>query len=263
MAAGASRRPGRCSRADGRCGRIGVPCRSRECVARRLRRLHERRWRERLGLFFVEGEDAVAAAAAAGVRPVELLAAGSDVEASLLAEVSTAAHPPRVIGVYRRAHLPGPAPAAGTAAAWAARLELHGVGDPGNVGALVRSADAFGAAVVLGPGCADPTSPKALRASAGSIWRVPLLSSSSSSHRVTMVTRWEKRVALVAHGGAPLGALDLRGPVTFLLGGERTGLPPAVPRDVDATIPVAAESLKVAAAGAVALYEWRRQNPAR
>jgi TrmH family RNA methyltransferase len=207
-----------------------------------VRKLHERRWRDKLGLFFVAGEDLVAAAAA---EPVDLLRAGEDVAPELLAEVATAGHPPRVIGVYRRADLP----------AWEARpatLALWQLGDPGNVGTLLRTADAFGAAVALSPGCADPTSPKALRASAGSIWRVPL-------------GAWERprgvRVALVAHGGEPLGSLDLSGDVVFLLGAEREGLPAGVERDAEARIPIAgAESLNVAAAGAIALYEWQRQT---
>jgi RNA methyltransferase, TrmH family len=212
-----------------------------------VRKLHERRWRDKLGLFFVEGEDAVAAAT---VEPVELLVAGENVEAALLEEVSTAAHPPRVIGVYRRAHLP-------PADLRPVTLELHGIGDPGNVGTLVRSADAFGAAIVLGAGCADPTGPKALRASAGSIWRVPVVHPGLRAD----LSPGGKRVALVAHRGEPLAAVDLRGDVTFLLGAEREGVPPTVARDVDATIALAgAESLNVAAAGAIALYEWRRQN---
>jgi len=178
-----------------------------------VRKLHERRWRDKLGLFFVEGEDAVEAATA---EPVELLLADENVSRELLAEVSTAAHPPRVIGIYRRDDLPGAEPRAAT-------LELWGVADPGNLGTLIRSADAFGAAVVLTPGCADPTGPKALRASAGSIWRVPLVAAGAG-----------RRVALVAHGGAPLPELDLGGEATFLLGAERAGLPADVPRDVEA-----------------------------
>ena len=68
-------------------------------------------------------------------------------------------------------------------------------------------------------------------------------------------------MALVAHGGEPLPNVALEGRVAFLLGAEREGLPGDVPRDVDATIPLAgAESLNVAAAGAVALYEWARQT---
>jgi TrmH family RNA methyltransferase len=207
-----------------------------------VRKLHDKSWRDKLGLFFVEGEDAVAAATAA---PVDLLRAGHDVDAKLLADVASAPHPPRVIGVYRRADLP----------AWEERratLALWRLADPGNLGTLIRTADAFGAAVALSDGCADPTSPKALRASAGSIWRVPL-------------GTWEllggTRVALDSHRGEPLGTVDLSARIVFLLGAERDGLPPDVARDVEATIPIAgAESLNVAAAGAIALYEWRRQT---
>jgi TrmH family RNA methyltransferase len=123
-----------------------------------IRKLHEKRWRDKLGLFFVEGEDAVEAAPA---DPVDLLRAGEDVEPRLLAEVATAPHPPRVVAVYRRTDLP----------AWEERdatLALWRVADPGNIGTLIRTADAFGAAVALSDGCADPTSPKALRATARS-----------------------------------------------------------------------------------------------
>jgi RNA methyltransferase, TrmH family len=207
-----------------------------------VRKLHEKSWRDKLGLFFVEGEDAVAAASA---EPVDLLRAGEDVEPKLLAGVATTPHPPRVIGVYRRSDLPK----------WEERdttLALWRLADPGNLGTLIRTADAFGAAVALSEGCADATSPKALRASAGSIWRVPLGS-------------WDDvggtRVALVAHGGEPLDSLDLSGRVTFLLGAEREGLPAEVERDADAWIPIAgAESLNVAVSGAVALYERARQS---
>ena len=168
----------------------------------------------------------------------------------MLAEVATAPHPPRVIGVFRRDDLPG----------WDERpatLALWRLADPGNVGTLIRTADAFGAAVCLSDRCADPTSPKALRACAGSIWRVPLgaWDASNSLLQATL------RVALTAHGGTPLPLVDLSGRVTFLLGAEREGLPASVERDVDATIPlVGAESLNVAAAGAIALYEWRRSS---
>jgi TrmH family RNA methyltransferase len=207
-----------------------------------VRKLHEKRWRDKLGLFFVEGEDAVEAATAA---PVDVLRAGEDVEPRLLAEVATAAHPPRVVAVYHSADLPP----------WEERdatLALWHLADPGNVGTLIRTADAFGAAVILTDGCADPTSPKALRASAGSIWRVPL-GVWDASNRLLRGT-W--RVALTAHGGDDVAGIDLSGRVTFLLGAEREGLPEAVSRDVDATIPIrGAESLNVAATGAIALYE--------
>jgi TrmH family RNA methyltransferase len=137
-------------------------------------------------------------------------------------------------------------------------LALWDVADPGNVGTLIRSADAFGPArLCLSARCADPTGPKVLRASAGALFRVPL------THFDDTVG---KRVALVAHGGTPLQDLDLAGAITFVLGAEREGLPEQIAADCDAvaTIPLAAhaESLNVAATGAIALYEWRRRLPA-
>ena len=212
-----------------------------------IRRLLEsRRQREKEGLFVCEGEDLVLSADDAGVEPVELLVAGDDVEPQLLAAVSTLAHPPRVVGIYRREALPlGTLPLT---------LALWHVGDPGNVGTLLRSADAFRAAVALSPGCADPTAPKALRASAGAIFRVPLARFDEAPRP------W---IGLTAHGGEPLHALGLAEPLTFVLGAEREGLPEDVLArcDARATIAVAAqtESLNVAAAGAVALYEARRR----
>jgi TrmH family RNA methyltransferase len=211
-----------------------------------LRKLADRRWRDKLGLFAAEGEDLVDAARAAGVEPVELLVAGEDVAAELLAEVASLAHPPRVVGVYRRDDLPrGTRPV--TLALWQVR-------DPGNVGTLLRTADAFGAGVSLSHGCADPTGPKALRASMGAVFRIPTAPFDDAP---------KPRVALVPRDGTPLGELELRRTVTFVLGAEREGLPAeALARcEARATIPTpgAAESLNVAAAGAIALYEASRR----
>jgi TrmH family RNA methyltransferase len=207
-------------------------------LVRRL--LGRRKHRDETGLFVVEGEDLVAAAQDARIEPVHLLVAGETVDANLLARVSTLPHPARTIGVYRRSDLP-----TGTRATCVALWRLS---DPGNVGTLIRTADAFGACVALSPACADPFSPKGLRASAGAIFRVPLVPFEDLPGR---------RIALVAHGGEPLPAVDLTPPVTFLLGAERAGLPEELATDCyKATIPLAdgAESLNVAAAGAVALY---------
>jgi TrmH family RNA methyltransferase len=177
---------------------------------------------------------------------VELLVAGETVEAALLAELSTLAHPARVVGVFRAGDLPRQEREV--------TLALWRVADPGNVGTLLRTADAFGAALALSSGCADPLAPKALRASAGAIFRVPLIGFDEARGR---------RIALVAHGGTPLPEVDLTGPVTFLLGAERAGLPEELVAQSNdlATIalPGSAESLNVAAAGAVALYERSRQ----
>jgi TrmH family RNA methyltransferase len=166
---------------------------------------------------------------------------------ALLAEVSTLGHAPRVIGVYRRVDLP--------AGMRDVVLGLWEISDPGNVGTLIRTADAFGAGVALSPECADPTGPRALRASAGAIFRVPLVAWDALPAR---------RVALVAHDGEPLYDVDLAPPVALLLGSERAGLPDSlVAQCHKATIPTpgAAESLNVAAAGAIALYELSRRRP--
>src|SRR5207248_10954535 len=121
----------------------------------RVLRLWRAKQRETLGLFVAEGADLVAAARAAEVEPVDVLVAGGDVSADELARVSTLGHPPRVIAVFRRGDLRH-TPASGLG------LGLWRVGDPGNVGALVRTADALGAGfVALSQGCADPTSPEA------------------------------------------------------------------------------------------------------
>ncbi len=169
-----------------------------------LRRLQRRRERERSGRFLAEGEDLIAAAADAGWAPVEgYRVAGSelggagfcDVEPAALAAVSTLGSGTRAIGVYEQrwsARAPGPL-----------CVYLHGVSDPGNVGTVLRAARAFGAScVALGPGCADPYSPKAVRASMGAIFHVALARAGSVAELPG------ERVALVADPRAR----PLRGP---------------------------------------------------
>jgi TrmH family RNA methyltransferase len=210
-----------------------------------VRKLQSRRWRDKLRLFVAEGEDLVDAALEAGIEPVELLVAGETVVPELVAAVSTLPHPPRVIGVFRREDLPASElrPLA---------LALWHVADPGNVGTLIRTADAFGASVELSEGCADPAGPKALRASAGALFRVPVGPAAG------------RRIGLVAHGGRSLGEVELGEQTVFVLGSEREGLPEEVLARCDelATIetPGAVESLNVAAAGAIALYERSRRG---
>ena len=229
-----------------------------------VRRLASRSQRERLGLFVCEGEDLVQAAIEAGIHPVEVLVdaeraplldgldEAEPVEPRLLAEVSTLGHPSRVIAVFRRADLPQVDPADAPPVGMA----LWHVGDPGNIGTVVRSSDGLGPAfVALSPGCGDPTGPKALRASAGAIFRVPLWRFDDAPR---------PRVALVAHGGASLHEIELPEQVTFVLGAEREGLPDDVVAtcELRATIPLepGAESLNVAITAAIALYEWRRRR---
>jgi len=195
------------------------------------------------GRFVAEGEDLIAAADAAGWRPVHRLVAGVDVEAALLDGVSALGSGTRVLAVYEQRWAPAPV---GPLA-----LYLHGVGDPGNVGAILRSALAFGAAsVVLGPGCADPYGSKAVRASMGAVFSVPVV-------RAALEDCPAPRVALVARRGEPLRGGDVPAG-TLVVGAEREGLPEELVAacDLVAHIPIAGESLNAAMAATVALYEW-------
>jgi TrmH family RNA methyltransferase len=204
-----------------------------------IRKLADRKHREREGLFVAEGEDLVAAAAAAG-RPAEfVLRAGEDVESTLLDSVSALGSGTRVIGVY---------PQIWGGGADGFCVYLHGVADPGNVGAIIRTAHGLlDAAVVIGPGCADPFGPKAVRASMGSIFGSPPMLGGLGQLAPPVV-------GLVAHGGAPPDDQPVGG---LALGGERAGLPEEVLADCERrwTIPLrgGVESLNVAAAAAIAL----------
>jgi TrmH family RNA methyltransferase len=196
-----------------------------------IRKLQQKRWRTKLGLFSAEGEDLV------GPNPVFLLRAGVDVEPELLDAVSTLGSGTRVIGVYEQT--------------WAepegdVLVYLHGVEDPGNVGAIIRSAHALAdATVVLGPGTADPYSPKAVRASMGSIFERP-------PARAILDELDGQKVALDANAECELRDVDVTKPLVLVLGSERGELPHGVE---GVRIPVHADSLNVAMAATVALYE--------
>jgi TrmH family RNA methyltransferase len=219
-----------------------------------VRKLRERKYREREGLFATEGEDLVEAGLAAGVEPHFVLSAagsslgGEEVEGKLLDEVSALGSGTRTIAVW---------PISWASEASGPCVYLHAVADPGNVGAVVRTAHALvGGTVVLGPNCADPFGPKAVRASMGSIFDQSLL-------RAEFGATPRPRAALVAHGGKALDALS--GIATLCLGAERDGLPAELlgECDVEVTIPLrggAAESLNVAAAAAIAIE--RLSSPA-
>ena len=196
-----------------------------------IRKLQQKRWREKLGLFSAEGEDLI------GPNPVFLLRAGEDVEPELLDAVSTLGSGTRVIGVYEQRW----AEPAGDLLVY-----LHGVEDPGNVGAIIRSAHALAdATVVLGPGCADPYSPKAVRASMGSIFARPPAGA-------TLDALDGHKVALDARAERELREVRMEKPLVLVLGSERGELPSGVQ---GVRIPVQADSLNVAMAATVALYE--------
>jgi RNA methyltransferase, TrmH family len=221
-----------------------------------IRKLAGRKWRDKLREFVAEGEDLLAAADAAGWEPLARLVAegsglqGEEVTPHLLAKVSQLGSGTRALGVYAQRWAPAPT--------GPVCLALWGVNDPGNVGTALRGALAFGAAsVALGPGTADPYGPKAVRASMGALFEVPVARVRDPSELPG------RRIALVAHGGEPLSAPD--GDVTLVVGAEREGLPDKVVAACDAvaTIPVRAESLNAAMAATVALYECNRRMAAR
>lgn len=234
-----------------------------------LKRLTTRRERARSGHFLAEGEDLVAAAHAAAREPIEgFRLVGSEpadesfheIEPALMKDLSTLGSGTRVIAVYEQQWTEPRGPLC---------VYLHGVGDPGNVGTILRSAHAFGAScVALGPGCADPHSPKAVRASMGAIFSVALA-------RVSKLDQLPgERVALVADapdvlrgsGARPSAKHDddgrADGSLTLLIGAERDGLPADVVAACErsARIPIATESLNAAMAATVALYEVTRAD---
>src|SRR5918992_3921537 len=186
-----------------------------------IRKLAGRRWRDKLRQFVAEGEDLLDAADAAGWEPLARLVAegsglaGEEVKPHLLAQVSQLGSGTRALGVY--------------AQRWAAQptgplcLALWGVNDPGNVGTALRGALAFGAAsVALGPGTADPYGHKAVRASMGALFDVPVV-------RVTNIGELPgHKVALAARSGRPLAELERKEEVTLVVGAEREGLPDGV-----------------------------------
>jgi TrmH family RNA methyltransferase len=202
--------------------------------------------KRRDGLFVAEGEDLIEAAAQHGWEPEILLRAGVDVEAELLP--SSLGSGTRVVGVYEeRWSEPG-----GDLSVY-----LHGVHDPGNIGTIIRSAHALAdGPVVLGPDCADPFSPKAVRASMGSVFARP-------PARARFEDLAGTTIALERGAGLPLASIEAEPPLTLCLGAERKGLPEAVMAAAtkQAHIPLrpdGPDSLNVAMAATVALYERNR-----
>jgi TrmH family RNA methyltransferase len=230
--------------------RISVITSHHNPLLKDVRRLAARKER---GRFVAEGEDLLAAADEAGWNPVHRLRAGVEVSEDALAKVSSLRSGTRALGVFEERWAPAPTGPLVVA--------LWGVKDPGNVGTVLRAALAFGAgSVALGPGTADPYGPKAVRASMGAIFAVPVV-------RVASIDELPgERVALDARRGAPLrgdGGLGQR-TVSVVVGAERAGLPPEVVDACDraAHIPIANESLNAAMAATLAIYELTRVTEA-
>ena len=229
-----------------------------------IRKLRMRkRERDHTHRFVAEGEDLLQAADVAGWPPVErFCVAGSglpgiEVDAKLLASASGLASGTRTLAVYEERWAPKPL---GPLCVY-----LHGVHDPGNVGAILRSAEAFGAdSIAIGPGTADPFSPRAVRASMGAIFAVSVAKADAAIDQLPGTT-----VALVAGAGVALGEVwrsrsegclqnaKVRDGLTLLIGSEREGLPAGIvsAADLTAQIPITTNSLNAAMAATVALYE--------
>ena len=267
---------------------------------KRAASLREHKFREREGAFLVEGADLVAAGLATGLRPqVVFVCAERALELSprlglsgeggppaavypvterVAAKISTLETPPDVMAVFplpeRRAltTLPGKGDALGEDAPSGAAGEVlvvyvDGVGDPGNMGTLLRAAVAFGAtALATAPGSADLYGPKTVRAGMGAVFGLPLFPEVRLAE-VLAALPGATVYGLAAHEGAPLAAAALRRPAVLVVGAERRGLSPEARTHVTEliTIPLApgppggVESLNAGVAGAIALYEFSRR----
>ncbi len=260
-------------------------------VVKETARLKRKRNRYAGRLFLAEGEDLLESALGRGVFPERVFVPGGHEEEMaerlrqraggsagaavdlfscpdmVLARLSGLGSGSRVISVFRFVDHPlgdlRPAPGAGTF------LYLAGAADPGNVGTLIRTAAAFGAGgVILGPGCADPYGAKAMRATMGSIFEVPFCLDIS----VRQLAAWTAEtgldiIAADPRQGKPAWEADLSGEAILALGAERDGLPETVltaaARIVRIPQSAGAESLNVAMAGSVLLYEGLRQRMRR
>jgi RNA methyltransferase, TrmH family len=142
---------------------------------------------------------------------------------------------------------------------------LSGIQDPGNLGTILRSAEAFGATgVVCLPGTVSRWNPKAMRASAGSIFRLPVLTATEEECFIRLHAAGIQSLAAMAHDAQPLGKFNLTKPAALIIGSEGSGLSPELAARCDARItipcPGPVESLNAAVAASILLYEASRQR---
>jgi TrmH family RNA methyltransferase len=147
-------------------------------------------------------------------------------------------------------------------------LGVAGLQDPGNLGTLIRSAEAFGAGgVLLGENTVSPFNPKAVRATAGSVFRLPVLQVQWKETVATLKDQGVRLLATSSHKGTPLPETDLTGPVAVLIGGEGAGLPKELLGAMDEVVAIPhapqVESLNAGVAASIVLYEAARQRKSR
>jgi TrmH family RNA methyltransferase len=234
----------------------------------RLRRLLRRRSvRATERAFVLEGPKMVAEAIAAGA-PVETVYVAEDAAAlefeapdirrlrrGVLERIADTVTPQPVLAICRTFDVP-----LATVADASFVVVCLDVQDPGNAGTIFRSAEAAGAgAVVFGGVSVDPFNPKTVRASAGSLFHVPVVVDPDP-----LPALGQHRLGTAAHGGTPLDAVDLTRPVALVLGNEAHGLPSDAPVDEWVSIPMVgrSESLNVGMAAAILCFEVARQRRA-
>ncbi len=148
-------------------------------------------------------------------------------------------------------------------------MALAGLQDPGNLGTIIRSAEAFGSAgIILGEGTVSPLNAKAVRASAGSIFRLPVVAAGSAAGLEEVVTKLRaQKIRLIAtssHKGTPLDQADLTGSLAVFIGSEGSGLARGLMTQMDEVVAIPhapqVESLNAGVAGSIILYESARQR---
>jgi TrmH family RNA methyltransferase len=249
-------------------------------VAHLGRLVRQRRARDEDGLFVIDGPVLLADAVRDGVLVDDVYLRPGALDDPAVAQAVAAAasdgarvwevaggldghvDPTTPHGVAAVAQRPGTTSPSGSRAL---HVVLVGVADPGNVGTLLRTAEAVGAhSIVIADGSADAWSPKVVRASAGSVWRIELDRGSAASALARLGAQGVQRVGAAGGVGVAPDRLDLSGPVALVLGSEAHGLPDEVAVAIDswASLPMegAVESLNVAVAGSVLAFEVVRQR---
>lgn len=258
--------------------------------------LKDKKYREKTGLYLVEG-----------IRFVtEYIEAGAELEAVLFDSFGT--HPDQILAIVDAcseqgirtyeltgqvlAHVVDTEHSQGIVAAVRKKgfdatsvLPLHpdmssvmscqdvvviadGIRDPGNLGTMIRSADAVGSrAIIITPGTTDPYQPKVVRAAAGSLARVPLLSMDRETILEELHAFGYRIMSMEAHHGASVYETDLCGPLAIVIGGEAAGISDVLQQSSDLAVslpmPGSSESLNAGVASSVILYEALRQRLAK
>lgn len=250
-------------------------------VRQALRLRESRRERQRTGLFLVEGLREIRRALAGGFSPRTVLHSpalldenGRKLVHDLPPGVALAVAPPVInrllvredhdglCALFAPAESPLPEPPSDHAAFY---LVLEGVEKPGNLGALLRSADGAGAdAVFLCGSATDPWNPNVIRASLGTVFSLPVIRMELADLRAWLMERQVRCLGASPAARRSFYEADLRGPLALFLGSEADGLTPEALAAVDEqlSLPMAGQgdSLNVSAAGAVQMYEVVRQR---